>query len=263
MWGADLQPKLFGWFHILGMVLAVGFGYGGVLLGRKFKETSDKGKAILILSVAEAALVLLEVVKQIFYTLESGSYRWDMFPMQICSVIIFVLPVAIIAKRGVVKNSALGFVGFCSLAGAIFYFFNPAAAFNTPYVLMSLHSFLWHWIMIATGTFVIVSFDLLRKSTVGMLVGSYAVWFVFAVVAAVSNNVANFYAPELNVDYYHIGYVKVIYPLLNIVFKRPEPYVPFFLCFLVYYALGTVAIYFAAKGVTKFNNKLFPKPTEN
>lgn len=43
MWGADLQPKLFGWFHILGMVLAVGFGYGGVLLGRKFKEKDNKG----------------------------------------------------------------------------------------------------------------------------------------------------------------------------------------------------------------------------
>lgn len=28
-------------------------------------------------------------------------------------------------------------------------------------------------------------------------------------------------------------------------------------------ALGTVAIYFAAKGVTKISNKLFPKPTEN
>ena len=116
--------------------------------------------------------------------------------------------------------------------------------------------------MIATGTFVIVSFDLLKKDTVGILVGSYAVWFIFAVIAAIFNNVANFYAPELNVDYYHIGYVKVVYPLLKLIFKFPEPYVPFFLCFLVYFALGTLAIYFAAKGITKLNNTVFHKTIE-
>ncbi|MDD7165104.1 MAG: YwaF family protein [Clostridia bacterium] len=259
LWSAELQPKLFGWFHILGILFAIAAGYGGVLLGRKFKD-NKKGVSVCLWT-AEITLIVLEVAKEIFYAIENGGYRWDMFPMQICSIIVFVLPVVMFIKDGTLKDSILGFLGFCSLAGAIFYFCNPTAAFNTPYVLLSVHSFLWHWIMIATGTFIIVVYGLLGKKKLKLLVGAYAVWFVFAVIAAVANNVAYAVSPELNIDYYHIGYVKVVYPILNIFFKTPEPYtyIPFFLCFMVYFALGTVGIYYAAKGVEKLNHKIFRK----
>ncbi len=249
MWPSGAQPKLFGVFHIIGVLLAIAAGFGGYFLGKKFKENKKNRYAFLLIS--EIAFIVLEIAKEAFYAIENGGYRWDMFPMQICSIILFVLPVVLIVKDGVVKDSALGFIGFCSLAGAIFYFFNPTAALNTPYILLSVHSFLWHWLMIATGVFVIVAFGLLRKNVLRVLIGSYAVWLVFGVVAAVANNVAYAVSPELGIDYYHIGYVKVIYPLLNILFKTPEPYVPFFLCFMIYYAVGTVLIYCAAVGVSK------------
>ena len=257
MW--SVQPKLFGWFHILGMIAAILFGYIGVVIGRKFKAKEQGGKVKGILWVIEACFIALEIVKETFYAIDNGGYRWDMFPMQICSIIFIVLPVALLCKDGIVKDSILGFIGFCSLAGAAFYFCNPTAALNTPYILLSLHSFFWHWLMIMTGTFIVVSFELLKKNTLKILLGSYAVWFAFAVVAAIINNVAHMNAPELNIDYYHIGYVKVVYPILNIIFKTPEPYVPFFLCFMVYFALGTVGVYYAAKGVCKLNHIVFKK----
>lgn len=260
MWYA--QPKLFGWFHIFGMSAAIIFGYIGVVIGRKFKAEERCGKVNVFLWVIESCFVVLEIIKQIFYTIDSGGYRWDMFPMQICSIIFIVLPVALLCKDGVVKDSVLGFIGFCSLAGAAFYFCNPTAAFNTPYVLISLHSFFWHWLMIMTGTFIVVTFGLLKKNTLKVLLGSYAVWLAFAIVAAVINNVAYIIAPELNIDFYHIGYVKVIYPVLNLIFKTPEPYFAFFLCFMLYFALGTVGVYYAAKGVCKLNRIIFKKKAE-
>lgn len=257
MWSA--QPKLFGWFHILGMVVAIGFGYAGVLLGRKFKAKESAGKVKRILWMIEICFIALEVAKETYYAIESGGYRWDMFPFQICSIIFIVLPIALICRDGFVKDSVLGFVGFCSLAGAIFYLCNPAAAINAQYVILSVHSFFWHWLMIMTGTFVIVSFELLKKDTVKILAGSYAIWFVFAIIAAIINNIAHSAAPHLNIDYYRIGYVQVVYPVLNLIFKYPEPYILFFLCFIVYFALGTIGIYYAAKGVCSLDRKIFRK----
>lgn len=257
MW--SVQPGLFGWFHILGLLVAVIFGYAGVLLGRKFKAKECCEKVRRILWIIEACFVALEAAKEIYYAIASGGYRWDMFPMQICSIIFLVLPIALVCRSGVVKDSIFGFIGFCSLAGAVFYLCNPTAALHAPYILLSLHSYLWHWLMIMTGTFIIVSFELLKKDRKSLLLGSYTVWFIFAVIAAVANNIAHATAPQLNIDYYHIGYVKVIYPLLNLIFKHPEPYIPFFLSFLLYFALGTIAVYYAAKGLCGMDRKILKK----
>lgn len=258
MW--SVQPKLFGWFHILSMVLGIAFGYAGVVLGRKFKaEDGDGRKAKLVLWIIEVMFIVLEAAKEIFYAIENRGYRWDLFPMQICSIIFIVLPIALICKDGLIKDSVLGFIGFCSLAGASFYLCNPTAAFGAEYILLSLHSVFWHLLMILTGTFIIVGYELLSKNTIKILLGSFAVWFAFAIIAAVINNIAYVTVPELNIDYYHIGYVKVIYPVLNLIFKYPEPYIPFFLCFVVYFALGTIGVYYAGKGICKLNHKIFKK----
>lgn len=39
MW--SVQPKLFGWFHIVGLLIVIVFGYLGVVVGRKFKAKDD------------------------------------------------------------------------------------------------------------------------------------------------------------------------------------------------------------------------------
>lgn len=261
MW--SVQPKLFGWFHIVGLLFVIVFGYLGVLVGRKFKAKDDEKKAKTILWIVEICFIVLEGAKETYYAIENGGYRWDLFPMQICSIIFLVMPIAILCKNGIVKDSILGFIGFCSLAGAAFYFCNPTVALNSKYIILSMHSYIWHWLMIATGTFIIVSFDLLKKDTLRMLVGSYTVWFIFAILAAIINNVCYKLAPELNIDYYHIGYVKVVYPVLNLLFKYPEPYTLFFITFIVYFALGTVGVYYIAKGIRNLNHKIFKKNEEN
>lgn len=260
MW--SVQPALFGWFHILGIVVAAGFGYAGVVIGRKYKAKDCGGKVKRILWAIEITFIVLEAAKEIYYAIENGGYRWDLFPMQICSIIFIVLPVALLCRDGVVKDSIYGFIGICSLTGALFYLCNPTVALNSPYILLSMHSFVWHFLMIMTGTFVLVSFDILNKNTKRTLVGAYTVWLIFAVIAAVVNNIAHAAAPQLNIDYYHIGYVKVIYPLLNLFFKYPEPYIPFFLIFLVYFGLGTVGVYYAARGISNLNRAFLKKKRE-
>lgn len=257
------QPKLFGWFHILGIILAIGFGYLGVLIGRKFKAKDNEKKTKMVLWIIEITFVVLETVKEVYYAIASNGYRWDLFPMQICSVIFFAIPVALVCKEGFVKDSLLGFIGICSFAGAIFYFVNPAAAVNQKYIILSLHSFSWHWLMILTGTFTIVSYDLIKKDKKSMLFGSYAIWIFFAIVSAVVNHICHEVAPELNIDYYHIGYVKVIYPVLSLIFKYPEPYLLFFFVFIVYYALGVITIYYSILGVNKLNHKIFKKSEDH
>lgn len=253
MW--SVQPGMFGWFHIMGILVAVGFGVAGVMLGRKLREREHRVAVRRILWGIEIGFVVLEFAKEAYYAISGGGYRWDLFPMQICSVIFLVLPIALLCRDGIVKDSILGFIGFCSLTGAVFYLCKPAVALSSRYIIFSMHSFLWHWMMILTGTFVIVSFDLLKKKPLRILLGSYTVWLVFAVLSAVVNNIMHVTAPELHIDYYHIGYEKVVYPLLNLVFPYPEPYLPFFLVFLVYFAAGTVAVYYAAVGICRLGRR--------
>lgn len=238
------KPEMFSWFYFLGFLGVIAFCTLGIVLGKIFPVKKDYKKTALVLFIAELILIALELFKQIFILTSNNHYDWNLFPFQICSMIVYVLPILSIFRKGIVKEAVQGFIAFFCVAGATFYFFKPAAALNADYILISLQSFLWHWLIIGIGSFIITSYEMFKKKQLHIMLGGYVFFIALAVIAAVVDYIAYLTNPGLQLNYFYIAYdIKPFYPVLNLIFKEPKPYLLYFVVFLIYFGIGALAIY--------------------
>ena len=89
------------WFHIMWLVLMViGCFASSYFLGRKHNKKIDD-RFIFIIGTM---LILIEIYKQVFYTLDAGYFQWYAFPFQFCSVPMYVAFVAPLIKNEKIKE---------------------------------------------------------------------------------------------------------------------------------------------------------------
>lgn len=245
------QPKMFGLFHICGIVFAVVLGVVGYLLGKKYPYEKYSKKIDGGLSITGGLLIILEILKTIFVTnvVNNGSFILASLPFQICDLPIYMLASLWLLKNDKVKNSFLGFISFFGTGSAIFYYVKPVAALNPEYIFLSVYSFFWHSVLICIGIFSIVSYSLCKKGGIKTLVNGYCCWLVCALIALVVNEVNNIINPDSLVNFFYINSKEAtFYPLLNLIFNPdPKPYFLYFVAFLIFYGLGGLLIYNLAK----------------
>ena len=93
------------WFHIMWLVLMViGCFASSYFLGRKHNKKIDD-RFIFIIGTM---LILIEIYKQVFYTLDAGYFQWYAFPFQFCSVPMYVAFVAPLIKNEKIIASKVG-----------------------------------------------------------------------------------------------------------------------------------------------------------
>ncbi len=95
-------PEIFGWFHILSLILTVAIT---VLSCRWAKNHSENRVRKTVLWVA-VTVIILEVYKQINYTFSyeggiTADFQWYAFPWQFCSTPMYVgLLAGLLKKEG-------------------------------------------------------------------------------------------------------------------------------------------------------------------
>ena len=81
------RPTNYGWYHILWLIIMIILCvFFSLKFGRKHDEKIDN-KVIFGIGLF---LVIIELYKQIFYTLDAHRYQWYAFPFQFCSVPMYV-----------------------------------------------------------------------------------------------------------------------------------------------------------------------------
>lgn len=113
-------PTLFGWFHIMWLVLSIG---GAIVLSLWHrKHPADRQRKVLLITTL--IVIALEIYKQLNYSIHyedglSWSYQWYAFPMQFCSTPMYVGLLAALTKKGKIHESACAYmVTFSLFAGA-------------------------------------------------------------------------------------------------------------------------------------------------
>ena len=157
-WGdinnGDVGPGMFSWFHILSLVLMVAFTVALCLLvGRKHSDKTDR----IVVGVFAVLLALGEVFKQLFWFEFYGYYRFEILPYQFCSVPIYVSLFATVAPWAKVREVCYRFLAFFGIIGGITVMAVPTAVLYTYFIPISVHSMVWHAILIAMGAYLIVS----------------------------------------------------------------------------------------------------------
>lgn len=139
-----MQPKLFGTFHIIALILSIGVPLPAAYVLRNTKPVFRER----VLFTAGTLLVLMECGKQLFYyhVVNQGVYDVWFFPFQLCSVPMY-LCLILPFLRGNAKETAMTFLWDYCFFGALLALLYPEGMMR-PHPLMTLHGFMWHAILL-------------------------------------------------------------------------------------------------------------------
>lgn len=185
-WGninaGEVGPGMLSWFHILSLVLMVIATVVICLtLGRKHNDKIDRW----VVGIFAVLLLAGEVFKQLFWYAFYGYYRWEIFPFQFCSVPIYVSLFATVAPWAKVREMCYRFLAFFGIIGGLVVMAVPSAVLYTYFVPISIHSMVWHSILIIMGVYLIVSRGYGRK--LKELLTPFYMFLGFVAIAIIGN----------------------------------------------------------------------------
>ena len=157
-WGdinnGDVGPGMFSWFHLLWLAIMI---ISSVIMAKTVaKKHSPKYDQIVVL-IFSIILIICEVFKQLFWFEFYGYYRFEIFPFQFCTVPIYVSTFASIIKSEKIKEVCYRFLAFYGIIGGLAVMLIPTAVLYTYFVAMSIHSMLWHSILVIMGVYLVAS----------------------------------------------------------------------------------------------------------
>lgn len=93
-----------------------------------------------------------EIWKQWYLTfrLNEGTYQWWFFPFQLCSISMYVLLILPWSKNLRIRNALLTFLMCYGLLGGIAVFADTSGL-HYPALCLTIHSYLWHIMLIIIG----------------------------------------------------------------------------------------------------------------
>ncbi len=181
------QPKAFTPFHYSFVVICIFCVIGAIHWAWSLPRDEERKKAICDRAVFLCGIVfgLMEVYKQIysFYALSSGTYDFGIFPLQFCSLPIYFCLIAPILPRGRAQDACYRFLAlFCTVGGYLVVGY-PSLAVD---LYLSMHTMVWHILMVALGAFLLVACDCGRSLRRDFLPTS-AIFLSSCVLATVLN----------------------------------------------------------------------------
>lgn len=231
------KPTLYGWFHILSLVLTV---LATVLLCRYGKKCSPR-KVVLTVAVMVA---LLEVYKQINYSFsyENGitfDYQWYAFPYQFCSTPMYVGLLAGLTRKGRVHHAACAYLATYSVFAGVCVMLYPATVFIRT-IGINMQTMICHGSMIVVGAYLLCSgYVKLEHKTILRALPVFAVCVGLAVVM---NEVA-YRVGLLETETFDMFFISPYGTPSLPVYSLVQGVVPFPWCLLSYILGFTVASY--------------------
>lgn len=231
------KPTLYGWFHILSLVLTV---LATVLLCRYGKKCSPR-KVVLAVAVM---VTLLEVYKQINYSFsyENGitfDYQWYAFPYQFCSTPMYVGLLAGLTRKGRVHHAACAYLATYSVFAGVCVMLYPATVFIRT-IGVNIQTMICHGSMIVVGAYLLYSgYVKLEHKTILRALPVFAVCVGLAVVM---NEVA-YRVGLLETETFDMFFISPYGTPSLPVYSLVQGVVPFPWCLLLYILGFTVASY--------------------
>lgn len=245
-------PKPYGWFHILFLVLTVA---AAVLLIWRFRNASDKVVRRILLTLW-IVMIVFEIGKQLegAYSVVDGvpnwEYYWSWFPFQFCSTPLYCLPFIIFLPDCWWRRAFSAFFAGFGLFAGIAVMLYPIDVFTSS-AFICTQTMVHHSSMVAVGIFM-VGYNRHHMNK-RYFFGSLAVFYSFAIVAIILNEVMHTMLIEKGLNmYFNMFFISRHYPctlpvLADIYAKVPYPV---FLCiYLVGFAVVSALIYGIEKGI--------------
>ena len=201
-------PLPFSAFHLLFALIGIP---ACALLARKLRRLTEKACLRLFFGCG-VILAASESYKQLFlfYIVNGGHYDWWYFPFQLCSLPMYLcLALPFLSRPW--KRILCTFMYNYNLMGALMVFLDPSGLMH-PYWTLTLHSFLWHLILIFLG--LLAAFSGMASASLRDF-GRATLLFAICCLIATAINVAAH--PLGNADMF---YITPYYPTPQLFFSR-------------------------------------------
>lgn len=209
------RPEPWGIFHTLFFVIGIPLA---ILTALLLHGLSKKGERRLFLWVG-SFLLISELFKQLAYTAIEGSYRFDLIPFQLCSIPMYLcLALAVIPEGRLTRFSvaARTFIATFGLMGGLASYISPATMCR-DWLELTLHSFIWHLLLIFLGAYVFFSgnssFE--RKDFPSALLLYFSLCLIALAINLVCIN-----TPGADVNMFYIGPKPSILPICRDITAR-------------------------------------------
>lgn len=249
------RPTNYGWYHIMWLVIMLGLC---VFFCLKFATKHDEKIDNRVIFGFGVFLVLIETYKQIFVTIDNGTFIWSNFPFQFCSVPMYAAFIGPLVKNKKVQNAFYSFIAiFGFLAGTAVMLY-PDTCFHTDYVTILIHTMMWHASMVIMGVYLIVAKrycsslkNFVKEIASGGIVFTSIV--VFSLLVNIIAYHAYFGTPNnttgQSINFMYISpYYGCPFPVLGAL-KEQVPFIVFFLVYLLAFAVGISVLWFAIFGI--------------
>lgn len=135
-------PAPYSWFHLL--LTASGCFTAW--------QASKKAAGYRALFSCGLLLAFLELFKQgfLFFVVNNGFYDWWYFPFQLCSIPMYLGLALPLVRSAHARSIMAAFIQDFGLLGGILALLVPPGLMH-PYWVLTLHGFLWHFILIFMG----------------------------------------------------------------------------------------------------------------
>ncbi len=235
------EPVLYGWFHILFLVITV---VATALLCRFFKEGTEK-QVRTILLVTALAVMILEVYKQINYTFSfdgnviTADYQWYAFPWQFCSTPMYVGLAAALWKKGKVHDCLCAYLASFALFAGVCVMVYPESVFIET-IGINVQTMICHGSMITIGVYLLYTGYV--KAEHKTAVRAMPVFAVMVALAVIMNEIANA-SGLLEKEDFNMFFVSPHQEPSLPVYSLIQGVVPYPWCLIIYIAGFTLAAY--------------------
>ena len=200
-------PQPYTFFHILLSLAGISFSIClAVFLHRR------KADPIRLLFFCGLFLAVSEVYKQLFLTLavHPGVYDWWYFPFQLCSIPMYLCLLLPFLPAGG-RKAVCAFLQDFGLLGGFLALAEPSGLMH-PYITLTLHGFIWHFVLIFAGFTAAFSGEAGRRAR-DFLPG-LSIFLVCCLIALFINWAAG---PDTNIAMF---YISPYHPSSQIVFHQ-------------------------------------------
>ncbi|MBQ9838357.1 MAG: YwaF family protein [Oscillospiraceae bacterium] len=248
------KPTLFGWFHILWIVLVILGSLGLCLLHKK--KAPNVSDVVLAISVVVA---LLEIYKQINYSFSYGNgihfdFQWYAFPFQFCSTPMYVGLLAGIFRKGKLHDALCAYLATFSVFAGVCVTIYPGDVFVGT-VGINIQTMICHGSMIVLGVYLFYSGHV--KAAFKTLLKAVPVFAVCVALAALMNELANM-TGLLERETFNMFFISPHCAPSLPVYSAVQNAIPFPWCLAVYilaFTLAATIILLIAMGVCRLTEK--------
>lgn len=250
------KPQMYGWFHVLWLVLTVA---ATVFLCRRFKKGSPT-QARRIVLITAVIVTVLEIYKQINYTFSvsngtvTADYQWYAFPFQFCSMPMYVGLLAGVIRRKSIHMALCAFLASYAVFAGICVMLYPADVFvNT--IGINVQTMVCHSSMIVVGVYLLrTGYVKAERKTIWK---AMPVFSIAVAAAAIMNEIAHatgFLKTETFNMFFISPYCDPSLPVYSLV----QQHVPFPWCLMIYifaFSLAAYIVLLLAKLVQKLEKE--------